>query len=258
MVKGLVNGTTVSNGALELGDRAVKLENVSIDTWNLYPQEQARITVLDSVVGEILSMGHSKVWVYDSTVDGTGGFLGARDSSQIVAGSCTFTCTIEASQDSLIALHGCLALPQPHDPTGEHTRFGAFDEAVVFADQTPFLSTPALGGSGAIVITYIEDPPALPPPLGDPVSIIGTVGVFSLGGDPRLERWTLDVVPRSGIHQRTLASGLSNVEGGSIAVWEGADQRIDHQLRWRVVDNRGRVFIGRHWVRADAEGWRGP
>ena len=42
-------------GALDLGDRVLRLVNASIDTWNLYPQGDAVVEVTDSLLGEILS-----------------------------------------------------------------------------------------------------------------------------------------------------------------------------------------------------------
>jgi len=43
--------------ALWVFDRELTLVNASIDTWDLWPAEEARVTVRDSVVGEILSFG---------------------------------------------------------------------------------------------------------------------------------------------------------------------------------------------------------
>jgi hypothetical protein len=59
-------------------NQEISLVNASIDTWNLYPQLEASVRVRDSLIGEILGFGRSRVSVERSTIDGSGGFLGAR------------------------------------------------------------------------------------------------------------------------------------------------------------------------------------
>ena len=163
-INGLINDQTFVSTKLDF-NQELNLINASIDTWNLYPQLDARVRVRDSLIGEILSFGSSRVSVERTTIDGSGGFLGARDDSQIILWDSKVTGTIEATHDSTIELHDSVADPYPQDPAGSFTRFGAYDRGRLLADQTPVNTTPALGGDGVIGVTFIVNPPSPPRPL---------------------------------------------------------------------------------------------
>ena len=235
-------------------NQEINLVNASIDTWNLYPQLDARILVRDSVLGEILSFGRSQVRVERTTIDGSGGFLGARDDSQIVLWDSTVTGTIEATHDSTIELHDSVADPYPLDTTGAFTRFGAYDRGRLLADQTPVNTTPALGGDGVIGISFVL-PPEHPP--AEPFELFGSIGLFSLAGGPVLESWRLEAVPRRAGHAVPIDEGDSNVEEGEIAVWSDADPGLDYLLRTALTDSWGRTLVGWVKVRGDGPSSRG-
>ncbi len=187
VVEGLINDSLYADHVLDLDDRVFRLVNASIDTWNLYPQADAHVTVRDSHLGEILSLENSRVWMERTTIDGTGGFFGARNSSHIVADHCRFTCTIEATQASTIELRSSSVEPYPMDPTGQYTRFGAYDDGRLFADQTTVLTTPVLAARGLIVVSYVHEPPPSPP-VGS-VMLVGTAAQFSLDPEVAAGRW---------------------------------------------------------------------
>ena len=155
------------------------------------------------------------------------------------------TCTIEAANDGTIELHDSVADPYPQDPTGSFTRFGAYDRGRLLADQTPVNTTPALGGDGVIAVTFIANPPDSPPVT--PTTLMGTIGLFSLG-EPALESWRLEAIPRRAGHAVPIAEGASNVEEDEIAVWSGADPGVDQLLRTVLTDSLGRTLVGRVWV----------
>lgn len=243
-IDGLVNGTTYGSTQLVF-NQEINLVDASIDTWNLYPQIDARITVRDSVIGEILSFGRSRVAVERTTIDGSGGFLGVREDSQIVLSDSTVTCTIEAADDGTIELHDSVADPYPEDPTGAFTRFGAYDRGRLLADQTPVNTTPTLGGDGVIAVTFIANPPDSPPAA--PTTLMGTVGLVGLG-EPVLENWRLEAVPRRAGEAVPIADGVSNIEESEVGVWSGADPGVDQLLRTVLTDTWGRTLVGRVWV----------
>jgi hypothetical protein len=244
-IDNLTNGRTYASTQLFF-NQEINLVNASIDTWNLYPQLDARILVRDSVLGEILSFGRSRVSVERTTIDGSGGFLGARDRSQIVLSDSTVTCTIEAANDSTIELHDSVVDPYPQDPTGSFTRFGAYDRGRLFADQTPVNTTPALGGDGVVGVSFVVNPPDSPP--ATPASLFGSVGLFNLGGGPVLEGWRLEAIPRRAGRAVPIAEGENNVEEGEIAVWSDSDPVVDQLLRTVLRDSWGRTLVGRVWV----------
>jgi hypothetical protein len=245
-IDGLINDLTYDSAELLL-NQELNLVNASIDTWNLYPQLDARVRVRDSLIGEILSFGHSRVDVERTTIDGSGGFLGARDRSQIVLWNSTVTCTIEATHDGTIELHDSVADPYPQDVTGSYTRFGAYDRGRLLADQTPVTTLPVVGGDGIIGVTFIANPPENPPI--EPTTLLGSVGLFSLGGGPVLDSWRLETIPRPARQGVSIAVSESNVEEDVIAVWSDADPGVDHLLRTVLTDSWGRTLVGRLRVR---------
>jgi hypothetical protein len=246
-IDGLINGQTYVSTTLDFNQK-INLIDVSIDTWNLYPQLDARIRVRDSLIGEILSFGRSRVSVERTTIDGSGGFLGARDDSQIVLWNSTVTGTIEATHDSTVELHDSVADPYPLDTTGSFTRFGAYDSGRLLADQTPVNTTPALGGNGVIGISFVV-PPEHPP--AEAFQLFGSIGLFSLAGGPVLESWHLEAVPRRAGHAVPIADGVSNIEEDEIAIWSGADPGVDQLLRTVLTDSLGRTLVGRVKVRGN-------
>jgi hypothetical protein len=230
-------------------DRELTLIDASIDTWNLYPAGNARVTVRDSLVGEILSFGDSRTVVERTTIDGSGGFLGTRDSSQMYLTDSLTTCTVEASDDSVIELHNSRVEPYPEDPTGDFTRFGAYDRGRLLADQTPVNTTPALGGDGIIGVAFITNPPSHPP--STPTTLLGSAALFGLDGGPELEHWRLEEISRRGGPATVIGEGGANIENGELGEWSDADPGVDVLLRMVLTDSWGRTLVGRHWVLGD-------
>ncbi|MFV2071957.1 MAG: hypothetical protein ACC742_04810 [Thermoanaerobaculales bacterium] len=239
---GLQNGLYYQDTTLDFEDREIRLVNSSVDTWNLYPLNHASVVVRDSLLGEILSFGNSRVRMEHTTIDGTGGFFGARESSHISAFDCVFTCTIEVAQNATIELHRSAAEPYPDDSTGAFTRFGAYDRGRLLADTTTVGTTPALGGEGLIALTYLSDPPPAPP--SGARTLRGSAAIFSLEEGPTLESWRLDAVPRLGGIPELIAEGGENVEEGELGVWSNADPNYDYLLRIILSDSLGRTLTG--------------
>jgi hypothetical protein len=248
-VEGLRNQTSYTDEELEIGRHSIRLVNASVDTWNLYPQGNALVRVYDSTLGEILAMGGPRVVVDNTTIDGSGGFLGTRDRSTMVLTNSTVTCTVEATQDSTLELHHSEVQPYPQDPTGAWTRFGAYDRARLYAHHTPVTTTPALGGDGLIAASYILDPPTEPPSTGSPASLFGIAAQFSLEGGPAPGSWRLQAVsPMTGEVER-ISAGEGNVEEDVLGVWEGADPTLSYRLQVVLEDAWGRTLTGEYPVR---------
>jgi hypothetical protein len=249
-IDGLVNGLRYDDAEL-LFNQEIRLIDASIDTWNLYPQLDARISVRDSVLGEIMSFGRSRVSVERTTIDGSGGFLSARDRAHITLHESTVMCTIEATHDGTIELHDSLADPYPQDVTGSYTRFGAYDRGRLLADQTPVNTIPVLGGDGIIGVTFIANLPGEPPV--DPTTLWGSVALFSLGGGPVLEGWSLEAVPRDHGAAELIAGGDGNVEEAELGVWSDARSGVDYVLQTVLTDTWGRVLVGKARVLGNAD-----
>jgi hypothetical protein len=241
-IDALFNGRFYADHTLALGDRDFRLVNASVDTWNLYPQADAHVTVRDSHLGEILSLENSRVRMERTTIDGTGGFFGARDTSRITASSSHFTCTIEATQESTIELRSSIVDPYPVDPTGVWTRFGAYDDGRLFADQTPVSTTPALAGRGLIAVNYFHEPPQSPP-LGS-VTLVGAVAQFSLDPEVAVGTWRLEASRGDVGVPLLIGTGEENVEDDVLGIWSDADPASHYRLQTTLTDGLGRTLVG--------------
>jgi len=248
-IDGLVNGLSYDDEELSF-NQEIRLVDASIDTWNLYPQLDANISVRDSVLGEIMGFGRSRVSVERTTIDGSGGFLSARDRAHITLHDSIATCTIEATHDGTIELHDSMADPYPQDVTASYTRFGAYDRGRLFADQSPVNTLPIVGGDGVIAVTYLLLPEV--PPV-EPFELYGSVGLFSLGGGPVLEGWSLEAIPRDHGPAEFVAAGDSNVEEDEVGVWSDAKTGVDYVLQTVLTDTWGRTLVGKTRVFGDAD-----
>ncbi len=244
-ITGLTDGGPPVSGTIDLPDRSLQLDNAAIDTWNLYPQDRAHVTVHDSTVGEIIAFGNASLVLERSTVDGTGGYFAASDSAHVVASASTFTCDVEATGQATVELHNCEALPYPWDPHGNVTRFGAYDRGRLLADGTVVDSIPALGGSGIIAATWIADPPSEPPGWGRSVSISGVAAIFSADPEAALVTWELLAMPAGSASGITLGHGERSVDPpGPLGVWQGGDPYLPWELRLVLRDGFGRILSG--------------
>lgn len=243
-VDGIINDRFYTDVILDLDDREFRLVDANVDTWNLYPQADAHIFVRDSWLGEILSLESSRVWMERTTIDGTGGFFGARDSSRIVARDCRFTCTIEATQQADIELYGSIVEPYPQDPTATFTRFGAYDDARLFANQTSVATTPALDGRGLIAVSYLHEIPSAPPGSGEVLELTGSAALFSLDPTVAAGSWRLEASSRGDGSVTVVGRGVENVEDGLLGSWSDAEPAVDHRLQTVLTDGLGRILIG--------------
>jgi hypothetical protein len=240
-ISGLTNLQTYSDTLLDLPDRTLHLLNASIEAWNLYPENDAKITVEGSHVGEILTSGTSSAFLNTTIVDGSGGYFGATDDSTIEAVDSTFTCHIQAAKNASIHLQQCQALPYSIDPTGDFTIYGAFDSAHLHLEGTLVKTKRVLGGKGVIAVTWITDPPAFPPPKGTRNTIHGYAGIYSLDWSTRLSSWTLTAQPIGGPAKR-IGVGFTNVENGTLGIWRGPQPNESFELTLTLKDRSKHTY----------------
>jgi len=240
----MVNGRTVADGEVALPDRTLRLENASIDTWNLYPQSTATVEVRDSWLGEILAMGESVTRVEDTVIDGTGGFLGARDHSRVTTTRSRITCTIEAAQESRIHLHDSVVEPYEVDPDGVWTRLGAYDDAIVLVDHTTVETTPALGGDGVIAAAWLDGAD-----VNGELGVWGSFGLYSLDEGPGFRGWRVFAAPSTGVPRLEVGRGTGEVDGELIGIVPLDAGRAT--LVVELEDGRGRVLRAARHLSAD-------
>lgn len=246
VIRGIGREGTVVEKDLGLHDRVLRLENASIDTWNLYTQNDSHFLIQDCHLGEIISQQSSHVRVERCYIDGTGGWFGSREESRMAVYDSLITCTVEAGNSSVLEFHHSQIRPYEVDPTGDFTRFGAFDEAVLFVHQTTVDSTIALEESGLIAVSYLNSLPPVPP--SEPFELAGTIGLFSRDPEVGTGRWTIEAIEHIGSDSEVLAHGTDNVDNDFLALWSGHPDRAT-SLVMTLTDGRDRTILGSHLVR---------
>jgi hypothetical protein len=100
-VSGLVNNSTYSDFTPGMSDKTLRLINSSVKTWNLYTFKENNLTLSGSIVGEIGSMGKSRVTCQSSMVDGSGGYTWATDTTMLIAGFSSLTNDFRATRNGI-------------------------------------------------------------------------------------------------------------------------------------------------------------
>lgn len=243
-VTGLANNVPIESATLPLSDRVVRVERSTVDTWNLYPQQEAEVEVRDCWIGELLAMERSRVRMVRTVVDGTGGYLGAEGSARLEVERSWITCDVQATGESTLVVRESRVAPYPTDPTGEWTRFGAYDTARLFLDRTLATSTLALGGQGLVAAWGLAAPSTRPPRPGETLELAGTVLQLSLDPAVAAGSWRLEAVPSDGGAAVPLGGGQANVEDGPLGTWPGSAARRSWTLRMVLTDGLGRTLEG--------------
>ena len=80
----LVNNQQHTDYTLPLADRQFRLVNTYLSTWNLYPMDSVTFVLESSVFGEMLAMNSRKAVIQNAICDGSGGYVGAEGTSQLL------------------------------------------------------------------------------------------------------------------------------------------------------------------------------
>ncbi len=100
---GVMNNQHYSDYRLGLADRAFRLVNTDLATWNLYPMDSVRFYLESSVFGEMLAMGAARATITNAICDGSGGYIGAEGTSQLLFVSSMVNSQVVSRDRSVIA-----------------------------------------------------------------------------------------------------------------------------------------------------------
>ncbi len=244
IISDLRNGLTVRDALIGLPDRIVRLIRVSVDTFNLYAEQNALITVRNSHIGELLASGQSEVIMQNVIVDGSGGFFGSGDNATVDAEDCLFTCDVQATSSSTISFHNSDILPYPIDITGAYTSHGAYGSARLLLDSCITKTSVAAGERGLIATCRIDNAPSKPPGSGEAVDLRGTVVQFSPDAIVASGMWRFEVKDVESGGPVLLGQGLGNLQSGFLGTWRDADPSKQYELRLVLIDGLGRSLTG--------------
>jgi hypothetical protein len=103
-VSGLVDQSHYSNYSAPISDRNLHLLNDSVITWSLYPMNKSKVNLSNSTVGEIGTYGKSQVNGTFYSVDGSGGYHYASDTSSTLANALFATCALRSERSGLMVM----------------------------------------------------------------------------------------------------------------------------------------------------------
>ncbi|NOZ63061.1 MAG: T9SS type A sorting domain-containing protein [Calditrichaeota bacterium] len=83
-VENITNESKHTDDEIAIPDRNLRLVNTEVHTWSFYAQAESKLTVQNCVFGELLAQDSSRVQIFNSVCDGTGGYLGAFNQSELL------------------------------------------------------------------------------------------------------------------------------------------------------------------------------
>ena len=101
-VSGLVNDNHYDNYTAPLTDRYFHLNNCDVRTWSLYTFDNVFVDVKGCILGEIGVMQNSEVNVFNTYIDGSGGYFFSTDTTFSVIGFSSLTATLRSSSHGVV------------------------------------------------------------------------------------------------------------------------------------------------------------
>lgn len=93
-VNGLKNKNNYQNLTFNSPQHSLILNNTEVETWNFYTSDSATLIIQNCLFGESISFGTSQIIIKNSTCDGTGGYIGSKDSSTTIFTSGKIECQV--------------------------------------------------------------------------------------------------------------------------------------------------------------------
>ena len=152
-INGLVNGMTHSDYRVPLNDRTLRFVDTRVNTFSLYPWDQSSVECSASILGEVLSMERSFIFVQNYFLDGSGGHIEATDTSATISAFAMVTA------DAISRGNGFLVLVASSQLWGQNW---ATDQSRLFMVQTT-TPAPPVAYDSSIVGFEIVTGPALAP-----------------------------------------------------------------------------------------------
>jgi hypothetical protein len=148
-ISGLVNNAIPTSFHYPASDRDVQFENCAVQIWNLYTLDSYRLSVRNSIIGEILAMGGSDVQLQTTICDGTGGYVGTQDQARMMFVQSQITAPVIARDQSQLSLfQSSLQSYIPH----------AADNGVIALFNSTFPALPTVEAEAAAVVMGLDDP----------------------------------------------------------------------------------------------------
>ena len=209
-VSNVTNQSAHSDETVNIGDRDLRLIDSTVQTWSVYGSLSAIVNIQNSILGEIMAMDSSRIWVDNTICDGSGGYAGAFQNSFVV-----FTNSLIRSQ--LIARNNGILLAAMSSVLG--TDIAADENAIMFLANTERFVEPEAHDSAVI---FEAQMPCFEGEINGSVPIYGTARILSGPNSPvEFAGYKIYYSPPSEPDKRLLVQPLETemVLDGVLAEW---------------------------------------
>ncbi len=210
VVQNITNGSHYSDVMIDVPDRNLHLIDSDVQTWNFYPFRNSKVTVRNSIFGEMITSDSAFALIDNSVCDGSGGHLEASGLSTIIVFRSIINSQILSRNYSVLAGMNSAFMG---------TEIVSNDYSVIAILNTQYLTTLTTNQSSVI---FNEQLPPVEGIAGTNVAINGTAQLFVgpestvqfegykvfYSPDPENPDWT----DTDGLH-------LQQVENDTLAIW---------------------------------------
>jgi len=170
----ITNQSVHADETIRVEDRDLRLIDCTVQTWSVYGSVKAIVGIQNCILGEIMAMDTSRIWVDNSICDGSGGY-----ASTFQNGFMVFTSSLIRSQ--LIARNTGVLVAAMSSILG--TDIDADEEAIMFLANTDWFTEPQAHQSAAI---FEAQMPYFEGDINSSVPIFGTARLLA-GPDSPIE-----------------------------------------------------------------------
>ena len=167
VVQNLVNNSHYTDNVIDVSDRNLHLINTDVQTWNFYPFEQSKVTVRNSIFGELITSDSAFAMIDNSVCDGSGGHLEASSHSTLLVLRSIINSQVLCRDFAILAGINSAFMG---------TEIVSNDFSVIAMLNTQFITTPVPNQSSVI---FNEQLPSVDGFAGSLVGIQGTAQLFS-------------------------------------------------------------------------------
>lgn len=231
-VSGLVNNSTYANFTAPLPDRNLHFSNCTLQTWSLYIFDSSVVDITGCILGEVGSLGNSRVTANNFFCDGSGGYFWSSDTSFTVAVSSSVTSHVRSEKYSILlfaygSLSGGIA--------------SAIGNSVLIVVQSGLPQDPLAYDGGTAWFNFIAQPAVSY--VDSMVAVTGSAWIdyAPAGGWLDFGQYRMFYQPQGASVWTPLDSGsFTEVHNGLLATWNTYGLSPgNYQLRLLVINNLG-------------------
>lgn len=166
-INGITNNSNYVDKTTDISDRFLKLIDSKVQTWNFYSSKNSKLSISNSVFGEILSQDNSRAYINNSVCDGTGGYVGSFNHSYMqFVESFIKTSFISRDNSVLFAVNSAIS----------SSDINSDESSIMFLANTTFKASPVALDTSVIFNALLNDVKGY---TNDKIPVIGSAWIKS-------------------------------------------------------------------------------